>query len=99
MAEGGVVLPLYVMLTGSPAGSVVTETAAGEPLKFCERFESVTAAVSRVCGTHPPSTNAGSLHCTASAAVSWREMGARRLTSTGLPLRSLLLYSQKRMFG
>src|SRR5215213_8984511 len=99
MAEGGVVLPLYVMLTGRPAGSVVTETAAGEPLKFCVRFESVTPAVSRVCGTQPPSTNAGSPHCAASASVNWREMAGRPLTSTRLPLRSRLLYSHMRMLG
>src|SRR5215211_5040400 len=99
MAEGGVVLPLYVMSTGRPAGSVVAVTAAGEPLKLCERFESVTAAVSRVCGAQPPRTNEGSLHCAASASVSWREMAARWLTSTRLPLRSRLLYSHMRMFG
>src|SRR5215212_8523204 len=99
MALGGCVLPLYVTETGRPAGSVAAVTAAGEPLKLCVRFESVTAAVSFVCGAQPPSTNEGSLHCAASASVNWREMAARPLTSTRLPPGSRLLYSHMRMLG
>src|SRR5947207_10058001 len=52
-----------------------------------------------VVGTHPFNTNAGSLTCAASLSVSCREHGRRWLVSTKAPLRSLLRYSQKWMFG
>src|SRR2546421_1981568 len=53
----------------------------------------------RQAGGVKPSTNVGSLHCAAWAELSWREKGARPLTFSGLPDRSVLPCSQNCTLG